>query len=71
MILITHHEVAQVEHYIDPGTGSLIIQTVIATAAGVVFLLRNKIAMVWDRLRGRKPVVTDIESEPDDDPDNQ
>ena len=71
MITFSPHEIAQVQQYIDPATGSLIIQTAIATVAGGIFLLRNKIAMIWGRLRGRKPIVTDTESEHDDSADSQ
>jgi hypothetical protein len=44
---ILHHALA----YIDPGSGSLIIQAVIAGAAGAVFMLRNQIRRVAGTLR--------------------
>jgi hypothetical protein len=40
--------------YIDPGSGSLIIQAVIATAIAVPFFLREQIARVVRRVRGDK-----------------
>lgn len=38
--------------YIDPGSGSLIIQAVIATIVAVPFFFRHQIARVMRRLRG-------------------
>ncbi len=39
--------------YIDAGSGSLIIQAVIATVVAVPFVLRHQIARVMRRLRGQ------------------
>jgi hypothetical protein len=38
--------------YIDPGSGSLIIQAVIATAVAIPFFFRQQIARVTRSLRG-------------------
>ena len=43
--------------YIDPGSGSLAIQAVIATAMVVPFFLRSQIRRGVSRLRGHSPVV--------------
>ena len=45
-----HHLLA----YIDPGSGSLIIQAIIATAIAVPFFLREQIGRVVRRVRGGK-----------------
>jgi hypothetical protein len=44
--------------YIDPGTGSLAIQAVIATAMVVPFFLRSQIRRGLARLRGHPSVAT-------------
>jgi hypothetical protein len=44
--------------YIDPGSGSLFIQAVIATVLVVPFFLRSQIRKGVDRLRGHHPVAT-------------
>lgn len=41
--------------YIDPGSGSLIIQAVIATALAVPFFLREQIGRALRGLRRGKP----------------
>ena len=41
--------------YIDPGSGSLIIQAVIATALAVPFFLREQISRVVRGLRRGRP----------------
>jgi hypothetical protein len=38
--------------YIDPGSGSLLIQALIASIVAVPFVLRHQIGRVIDRLRG-------------------
>jgi|NGEPerStandDraft_6_1074524.scaffolds.fasta_scaffold02131_7 hypothetical protein len=43
--------------YIDPGSGSLAIQAVIATAMVVPFVLRSQIKRGVSRLRGHSPVA--------------
>ena len=41
--------------YIDPGSGSMLIQVAIAGLLAVPFFLRSTIARGIDRLRGRRP----------------
>lgn len=49
---VMHHLLA----YIDPGSGSLIFQAIIATALAVPFFLRQQIARVVRNLRrGSRP----------------
>jgi hypothetical protein len=49
--------------YIDPGSGSLIIQGAIASIVAVVVFFRTQIARIIPRLRGRD---TDTSSSVDD-----
>jgi hypothetical protein len=49
--------------YIDPGSGSLIIQVLIASIIALPVIFRNKIAQVANAVRGNK-VSTEA---PDDD----
>ena len=45
--------------YIDPGSGSLIIQVVIATLVAIPLFFRTQIGRVVNRLRGRtEPTAT-------------
>ena len=46
----------QVLAYIDPGSGSLIIQAVIATVVAVPFFLRHQIGRLVRTLRGDKAI---------------
>ena len=39
--------------YIDPGSGSLIIQVIIASILAVPYFLRTQIGRVLDNIRGR------------------
>ncbi len=41
--------------YIDPGSGSLAIQAVIAALVAAPFVLRHQIGRVVNRLRGGQP----------------
>jgi hypothetical protein len=43
--------------YIDPGSGSLAIQAVIASALVVPFVLRSQICRGVARIRGHSPVA--------------
>jgi len=43
--------------YIDPGSGSLAIQAVIAALVAAPFVLRSQIARVVRRLRGESPTA--------------
>jgi hypothetical protein len=38
--------------YIDPGSGSLLLQMLLAAALSVSFLFRRTIAGAWERVRG-------------------
>ena len=40
--------------YIDPGTGSVVLQLVIAGVLGSLFFLKTKIKHLVERLRGKK-----------------
>ena len=50
--------------YIDPGSGSLIIQVIIASIIAIPVIFRNKIAQVANAVRGNKAST----EAPDDDP---
>ena len=39
--------------YIDPGSGTLILQVILASVLAVPFLFRRAIGDVWRRVRGR------------------
>jgi len=40
--------------YLDPATGGMVIQSIIAAAVTVPFLLRTQIARGWSKLRGTR-----------------
>ena len=40
--------------YLDPGSGSLLLQAAVAALLSVPFILRTRIHGLWLRLRGRK-----------------
>ena len=46
--------------YIDPGSGSLAVQAVIATALVVPFFLRSQIRRGVSRFRGHSPVAPPV-----------
>lgn len=48
--------------YIDPGTGSLILQTLIAGALGALVFFRSAIARLFGR--GKSPEADDGEAKP-------
>jgi hypothetical protein len=50
--------------YIDPGSGSLIIQVIIASVIAIPVIFRNKIAQFVHLVRGSKAST----EAPDDDP---
>jgi len=41
--------------YIDPGSGSIVIQVIIATLLAAPYVLRKQIARAYQALRRRKP----------------
>jgi hypothetical protein len=45
--------------YIDPGSGSLAIQAVIAALVAAPFVLRHQIGRLMNRLRGGQPAAPD------------
>ena len=51
--------------YIDPGSGSLIIQAVIATLVAIPFFFRTQIARIVRTVRGGDP-VSDATPDPTD-----
>jgi hypothetical protein len=58
--------------YIDPGSGSMLLQVVLAGLLAVPFFFRRTVADVWHRVRGngddvadaRKPAEAPEESDP-------
>jgi hypothetical protein len=38
--------------YIDPGSGSMLLQVVLASLLAIPFLFRRTVADVWHRVRG-------------------
>ena len=53
--------------YIDPGSGSLIIQAVIATLVAIPIFFRTQIARIVNRLRGRPEVQAPADDRADGD----
>ncbi len=51
--------------YIDPGSGSLIIQALIATVVAVPFVLRQQIGRMVRRLRGEEPAPASLKADSD------
>jgi hypothetical protein len=41
--------------YIDPGSGSMLLQVILAGILAVPFFFRRTIADVWHRVRGDQP----------------
>ena len=41
--------------YIDPGSGSMLLQVILAGILAVPFFFRRTIADVWHRVRGERP----------------
>jgi hypothetical protein len=50
--------------YIDPGSGSLAIQAVIAALVAAPFVLRHQIGRLMNRLRGGRPSAPDAAADP-------
>ena len=53
--------------YIDPGSGSLIIQAVIATLIAIPIFFRAQIARIVNRFRGRTEVQAPADDRADGD----
>ncbi|MBA3430558.1 MAG: hypothetical protein H0U16_03635 [Actinobacteria bacterium] len=49
--------------YLDPAAGGMIIQSIIALAVALPFILRSQIARGLDRIRGRNAVAKSEEHE--------
>jgi hypothetical protein len=61
---------ARVLPYLDPGTGSYLLQILIAaglSAVSVLYLLRKRIAGFFSRLLGRRPAETGKDTGKSDD----
>ena len=60
--------------YIDPGSGSMLLQVILAGLLAVPFFFRRTVADVWHRVRGNGDDVADArertESPHDPDPDH-
>ena len=39
--------------YIDPGTGSVILQAIIGAIAGIAYAVRHRIAVIWGKITGK------------------
>ena len=57
-VVMTDRGAGYVLAYLDPGSGSLLIQALIAGVLTVPFLLRRRLQAGIDRLRGRPPRST-------------
>ena len=51
--------------YIDPGSGSLIIQALIAGIVALPLIFRNQIRRVVRTLRGREEVASEVPAQDD------
>ena len=58
---------SQLLAYIDPGSGSLIIQVVIATLVAIPIFFRTQIARIVNRVRGRPEVQATTDDRVDGD----
>jgi len=52
--------------YIDPGSGSLLIQVILAGALAVPFFFRRVITDAWYRIRGERPTTVDQRTDGED-----
>jgi hypothetical protein len=59
--------VSQLLAYIDPGSGSLIIQVVIATLVAIPIFFRAQIGRIVNRVRGRTEVQAPADDRADGD----
>lgn len=51
--------ITQKQVYLDPGSGSFIIQVLVASAAGIFFVFRNSIRNFFRKVTGRIPETKD------------
>jgi hypothetical protein len=56
--------------YLDPGSGSILIQLIIASLVGVGFLVRRSWSKITRFFRGESDLVEDDYDDDDDDPNN-
>jgi hypothetical protein len=49
--------------YIDPGSGSMLLQVILAGILAVPFFFRRVITDAWSRVRGERTTRTDEEQE--------
>ncbi|MEO5986251.1 MAG: hypothetical protein ABIW50_01775 [Candidatus Limnocylindria bacterium] len=47
--------------YIDPGSGSMLLQVVLAGALAIPFFFRRVISDGWHRIRGNRDEATPVE----------
>ena len=57
--------------YIDPGSGSMLLQVILAGALAVPFFLRRTISDGWRRLRGQPPASASAQTEAEADADEE
>jgi hypothetical protein len=59
--------------YIDPGSGSMLLQVILAGLLAVPFFFRRTVADVWHRVRGNGDDVADARkpSETSEEPDTR
>ena len=57
---------SQLLAYIDPGSGSLIIQVVIATLVAIPIFFRTQIARIVNRVRGNTEGKAPVQAPADD-----
>jgi hypothetical protein len=53
--------------YIDPGSGSMLLQVILAGVLAVPFFFRRVISDTWHRVRGGDRAETRVESDEDGD----
>jgi len=51
--------------YIDPGSGSIVLQMVLAAIAGGVFFFRNALSQFFGLFRRNKPAATESSDDSD------
>lgn len=50
--------------YIDPGSGSMLLQVILAGILAVPFFFRRTISDVWHRVRGGEPAADEAATAP-------
>jgi len=59
-VLVAQHQPQPILAYLDPGTGSLVLQATLAAVLSVPFILRSKIASVASWLHGDRSRAMDL-----------